>query len=614
MKQEIENKISSLRREYTFLSRETNDYIFNAVAIQTLFYKNPSYPLDANSLSEMIVDGKGDGGIDCILNDVESDYGDMIFIQCKYHESLPFEQVKAALDKMHGAYLQLSEGKFSGFKDSVVSQYTTCNYEMEDNAKVRFVLVTSSPQNGVKIKSITNYFNSIIGDNTNLKLEVYFEKDIVEKIIEFDSLRRTVSTGTIKLDYANSYLGYCENSDDEEDAIIINGSAWSIKQLYSMHHLALFSQNLRYFVKSKNIDSDIKKSIDTYKKKFWYKNNGITIICDKFDISGKEVHLSNFSVINGGQTTTLIGMHDDINERNDFYLPIKIIKVQGSTEEERQKFVFDIAIATNSQKAIKPADLKANEPEQILFANELRQKGVFYRTKRGEPIPNAFKEKYKNLDLPKASKLGLAGIYLMPGTSRSKPSIIYSDDTSFYEGLFIKYRDNSTSSIKDLLYLDNYFDTVFKKEYQRKTRQIKRVTFANNSRTLCLAFSGFLAKYLNLEFTEEQIKMICNFDYKDEKDVKRIQKILSDPSRMKGIFNKNAYLDLDLLESNLYKIFSFLCKQGSTMYDSVSSEESVDESSWLKKDLSFYRILSNSFDDLVDEIESNPEIYDIFIK
>ena len=31
----------------------------------------------------------------------------------------------------------------------------------------------------------------------------------------------------------------------------------------------------RYFVKSKNIDSDIKKSIDSYKKKFWYKNNGM---------------------------------------------------------------------------------------------------------------------------------------------------------------------------------------------------------------------------------------------------------------------------------------------------------------------------------------------------
>lgn len=614
MKQEIENKMTFLRREFPFLSREDNDYIFNAVAIQTIFYKNPSYPLEARNLKAMIVDGKGDGGIDCILNDIESDYGDIIFIQCKYRASFPFEEVKAALDKMYGAYLQLSEGKFGGFKEEVVSQYTICNYEMEDNAKVRFVLVTSSPQNGVKFKSIYNYFNSIIGDNTNVKLEVYFEKEIVEKIVEFDSLRRTVSNGVIKLDRKDNYLVYNENDYDEYDAIIINGSAWSIKQLYSMHHLALFSQNLRYFVKSKNIDSDIKKSIDSYKKKFWYKNNGITIICEFFDISGKEVHLSNFSIINGGQTTTLIGLHDDINERNDFYLPIKIIKIQGENDEQRQKFVFDIAIATNSQKAIKPADLKANEPEQILFSNELRQKGVFYRTKRGEPIPNNFKEKYQNLDLPKASKLGLAGIYLMPGTSRSKPSIIYSDETSFYEGLFIKYRDNCTSSIKDLLYLDNYFDTVFKKDYQRKTRQIKRVTFANNSRTLCLAFSGFLSKHINSEFTEEQIKLICNLDYKDEKEVKKIQKILSDPSKMKGLLNKNAYNNLDALENKLYKIYSFVCKQGSTMYDSVSSEESVDESSWLKKDISFYRILSNSFDDLTEEIESNPEVYEIFKK
>lgn len=613
MKQEIENKIKSLRKEFPFLSKESNDYIFNAVAIQTLFYKNPSYPLEAGYLKDMIVDGKGDGGIDCILNDVESDYSDIVFIQCKYYESLPFEQVKAALDKMYGAYLQLSEGKFSGFKDSVVSQYTICNYEMEDNAKVRFVLVTSSPQNGIKIKSINNYFNSIIGGNTNLKLEVYFEKDIVEKIIEFDSLRRTVSTGTIKLDNANNYLGYSENSD-EDNAIIINGSAWSVKQLYSMHHLALFSQNLRYFVKSKNIDSDIKKTIDSYKKKFWYKNNGITIICDNFEISGKEVHLSNFSVINGGQTTTLIGLHDDINEHNDFYLPIKIIKIQGETEEERQKFIFDIAIATNSQKSIKPADLKANEPEQVLFAKELRQKGIFYRTKRGEPIPSNFKEKNKNLDLPKASKLGLAGIYLMPGTSRSKPSIIYSDDTSFYEGLFIKNRDNCTSSIKDLLYLDNYFDTVFKKEYQTKNKQAKRITFANNARTLCLAFSGFLAKYLNSEFSEDQINMICNLDYKDEKEVKKIQKILSNPSKMKGIFNKNAYDNLDLLEEKLYKIYSFICKKGFSMYEIIGSEEIIDESSWLKKDLSFYRILSNSVDDLSEEIEAYPEIYNIFKK
>ena len=70
---------------------------------------------------------------------------------------------------------------------------------MEDNASVHFVLVTSAPQSGVKLKSITSYFNTIIGDN-NIRLDILFEKDIIDKVIKFYSLRRTVSTGTIKLD------------------------------------------------------------------------------------------------------------------------------------------------------------------------------------------------------------------------------------------------------------------------------------------------------------------------------------------------------------------------------------------------------------------------------
>lgn len=318
MKIEITNKIASLRKEFPSIQKEEDDYIFNALVIQTFFYKNPSYPLDSKMLSEMIVDGKGDGGIDCILNDEESDYRDLVFIQSKYHESFALEEIKAALSKMYGAYLLLKECKYSSFSADLVSQYSKCNYEMEDNANVRFVLLISAPQSGVKIKSITNFFNTIIGDNSNVKLDVFFEKEIVDKIIEFDSLKRTVSNGTIKFDNSNNYLVYSENDNDIDDAIIINGSAWSIKKLYSNHHLALFSQNLRFFVKSKNIDLDIRKSIEEYKKKFWYKNNGITIICDNYEVNGREVHLTNFSVINGGQTTTLLGLHDDINEKKRF--------------------------------------------------------------------------------------------------------------------------------------------------------------------------------------------------------------------------------------------------------------------------------------------------------
>lgn len=610
---EIKQKIESLRREYPFLSREKDDYILNALITQTIFFKSPSHILTENLLKDIIVDGRCDGGIDCILTDLESDFGDIVFVQSKYYEKITLEQIKDALNKMYAAYKNLCERKYNYFNTNLISQYTNCNYEMEADAGTVFYFCTTAPQSGIKLKSIKNHFSSLIGDD-NIKLEIYFEANLVEKIIEFDSLRRTVSAGKILIDMKDNFLLYSENNDEESDAIIVNGSAWSIKELYSRHHLALFAQNLRFFVSSRNIDNDIKKSIDQYKKKFWYKNNGITIICEDYDVSGKEIHLQNFSIINGGQTTTLLGKNDSINERNDFYLPIKIIKAQGETQEEKQQFIFDIAIATNSQKAIKPADLKANEPEQVLFANLMRENFVFYRTKRGENIPTDYKIKYKNCDLPKASKIALAGIYLMPGTSRSNPSIIYKDNQPYYEGIFIKNKENSVLCIKDLLYIDYYFDTKFKKEYARTTKKQSRITFANNSRTLCLSFAGFLAKYLNGLISDEQISVICNADFKEEKDVKKVQRVLAASEVPKGIINKTYTLDKDKLDEYLHTIFSFICKQGALLFESSPADEKTDESNWLKKDESFYKIIANTIDDLEEEMENHQEAYQIFKK
>ena len=73
--------------------------------------------------------------------------------------------------------------------------------------------------------------------------------------------------------------------------------------------------------------SDIGKVRKENQDSFWFKNNGLTIICDDFDISGREVHLTNFSIINGGQTTHNISRHSSVDQTHDFYLPCKIIRI-----------------------------------------------------------------------------------------------------------------------------------------------------------------------------------------------------------------------------------------------------------------------------------------------
>ena len=164
-----------------------------------------------------------------------------------------------------------------------------------------------------------------------------------------------------------------------EDSIIVNISALSLQELQNRRRNGLLGMNLRYYVRQKAVDTGIEKTIHKEPENFWYKNNGILIICDDYEIDGKEIKLWNFSIVNGGQTTNRIGKLDI---EKDFYLQCKVVKSKGNTTQMKDKFALEIAEATNSQKPVKKADLKANTPEQIRLKERLNRCQVYYITKK----------------------------------------------------------------------------------------------------------------------------------------------------------------------------------------------------------------------------------------
>lgn len=616
MKEKIKEKLNFLKAHYSFLSRENDDYIFNALCSIILFYRCQADLPDTQEMKRIIVDGTNDGGIDCILIDPDSDYNDIVFIQCKqYNQKISKNDITAAIDKMYNAYKDLISKQFSYYNSNLVEQYSWCESEMEENARVKFVFCTTAPKSNINLKKIHEEFVQKTDNNANFTLDVFFDDDIAAKIDEYDSLRKSVNSGTVTIDKENNILKFSEDNT-ETDAIIVNGSANSIKLLYSQHHLALFSHNLRYYIKAKTIDNNIAATISDDKNSFWYKNNGLTIICESFKVEGKVVILKNFSIINGGQTTTLLGKSDSINERNDFYLPIKIISVQGSTEEQKQDFIFKIAVAANSQKPIKPSDMKANAPEQLLFANELKKLGILYKTKRGEKTPSAFSSKEKNTDLKNTVSLGFAGIFLMPGTARNKSSIMYSDDYPYYEKLFgDENRVASAVVIRDLLHISNYFETTFLKDFTSNTPAKNIIIFSNQSKTLCLAFSRFLSLYINKKYSDEDIQFISNVDLENDGELNKFNQVISrDTSKLFGIYNSNT--DVKLIDDCLKKSFKFICRKGAETYEIEKNKGyNADESNWLKKDSSFYKIIKKVCGDgqLSEEIDANYEIYKAYL-
>ena len=72
----------------------------------------------------------------------------------------------------------------------------------------------------------------------------------------------------------------------------------------------IFDMNIREYLGNRGVNKNIYATLldAEERKNFFYYNNGITIIAEDFMISGNDVLLKNFSVVNGAQTTSALGL------------------------------------------------------------------------------------------------------------------------------------------------------------------------------------------------------------------------------------------------------------------------------------------------------------------
>ena len=592
----ISEKIEAMKEMYPSLRDKPDSYVFSGLAVKSNFYKNPALTFYEDYFNEFIVDGAYDGGADVLLSDPNSDENDMIIGQSKFKEKISQEECLNAMTKMIMFYQSMEKGQYEQVNEKVQEKFMTFNAEVGDESKVVFVLYTSAQKGSVKINKLEKIFREYLPDSNKYKLELYFGSDIVEEIKESESRRASVEQGKIKIDSVNNFLEYGEN------AVIVNVSAFSIKTLYAQHNKNLLSRNLRYHVAGREIDKDIAKTISEEPETFWLKNNGLTILCDQFEIDGKEVKLKNFSIVNGGQTTHMISKSKDISEDNDLYLVCKIIEIEGDNEDEKNKFSLSIAKATNSQKPIKKVDLKANSPEQIRFSNAMREANLFYQTKRGEVVPKAFKLPYLNTDSFEVGKLCLSAIFQMPGTSRNKPSCVF--DNPYYDVIFDGNQKQIASLCKEFLYIDHYYRNDFLKDYRKEKKNTAQganlIAFAQNARTICLSFVSLVARYLQDNITESDIMLICEAANKNSATEKMRDAII-DLGNVKHLFDPSIFNDKEKYDALLYKLFNLIISEGNKFYTIQRNyEEGLNVANYLKKDKNYYSIIKGSWDSLIN--------------
>lgn len=594
----IQEKIKAMKDAHPSLRNKTDDYVFSALCVKSNYYKNPALVLSESELEEIVVDGQYDGGVDVLLNDPNSEGADLVIGQSKYYRQISSEEVLNAMIKMAHFYKDMIRGQYERVNTAVQHRFLTLNSEIGEESKICFVLYTSAPKAGIRIDRIEKKFREEFIDASKISVFILFGADVEDEIKESESRRPTVESGKIIIDKIENYLEY------GEDAAIVNASAFSIKTLYAQHSTNLLARNLRYHIAGRDIDKAISETIANDPESFWLKNNGLTIVCDDFDIDGKEVKLKNFSIVNGGQTTYMLHKSQRINAESDLFLPCKIIKIVGDTEDEKNNFSLSIAKATNSQKAIKAVDLKANSPEQVRFANAMRTVGVFYQTKRGEVVPSSFRLPYLNTDLVEIGKLCLAGIFQVPCASRSKPSSLYLD--KYYDPIFNGNQSQIAKICKELLYIDNYFRNTFQKDYDRENNNRQnanvKIPFAHNARTICLAFVALAARYKQGNLTEQDLAPIFN---NQANDSDTLYESFRNLGQISYLLPPHLWENKDRYDKVLSKLFYVIIDAGVTSFMfEFRHDNTLTATNYLKKDKNYYDIIAAQWDRVIADVDN----------
>ena len=597
----ITEKINGMKAQYPSLRDKTDDYIFSALCIKANFYKSPALVLHEEDFAEMIVDGRADGGADILLSDPNSEASDLVIGQSKFYKSITSEQVLNAVRKMADFYNDMTVGHYEQFNEQVQRRFHKLYDELGDESKIHFVFYTSAPKNRINIRRIETKFRELLNDTHLIEIDIFFAADLEDEIKESLLRKPSVEYGKIQIDEANNYLAY------GNDAVIVNVSAFSIKDLYDKHNIVLLSQNLRYHIKGKaagfDIDRAIRTTIEKNPESFWLKNNGLTIICDRFEIDGNVVKLWNFSIVNGGQTTYQLHRSEYIDKQHFFWLTCKIIKTVGKTDDEKNAFSLAIAQAANSQKPIQPADLKANAPEQIRFAQAMRDNEVLYKIKRGEEVPPKYRAAYLNTNLAEVGKLCLAAIFQEPCKSRNKPSVSYND-LNYYTPIFKDNPEQIAKICKELLYIDYYFDKIFQPKFETEHKDkpggANKVPFANNSRRICLAFATLAARYYQGNITDQNLTTALTSAQSDSSKVD-FYKVFRNLGDMKFLLPMKLYTDA--YDTALNKLFKAIIKAGTQTYVYTRKQDkTLTARNFLQSDKNYYQILDEHWDTLQDSI------------
>lgn len=327
--------------------------------------------IDDSIAASCVVDGYNDNGIDAIYFDGNNKK--VYIIQSKWMESGKDSPKQGDIQKFLKGFKDLLNADFSQFNDKFKKMKDKISEALYD-AQVRFILViTYTGSQPLAEKHARHDVESLL-ENLNDPIELVTYQVFSQKEL-YNAAAGLAEGSPINLDILirdwgqidQPYLAYYGQLDAVDVA-----SWW---QSYSDR---LFAPNLRKFLGSTEVNESIINTIINSPEKFWYFNNGITVLCEtaiqkpigKGSTKSGVFECKGLSIVNGAQTVGSIAKAFSTNP--DKVRQARVSARLISLDKCPEGFATEITRAANTQNKIEHRDFVSLDMEQKRLQTDLR--------------------------------------------------------------------------------------------------------------------------------------------------------------------------------------------------------------------------------------------------
>jgi len=220
------------------------------------------------------------------------------------------------------------------------------------------------------------------------------------------------------------------------------------------HHNQLYAENIRLYLGDRaSVNKDIIKTISS-EESIWfpYMNNGISIICEKFEIhnikQGRKlpIELTDMQIINGCQTVNALYSSKYNDQTKDNFRASNVLVKIYQIGSDQAEFKMNVIRATNNQTAVKTYSLLANDPIQTEIGKRMSMFDYVY-DRKGESKSS---KTTQIVSMPNAALAYRAVFWFAAQSLRSKMGHSRVFQKNEYDKLYLNDKVEDTNYVNDI--------------------------------------------------------------------------------------------------------------------------------------------------------------------